>query len=164
MLAGGRSRAEIRRGGRGELAARIASGELTPDFGPTRLHETAGATLVAARPPIVAFNLELAPPANLDTAREISRMLRQGGPRGLRAIGLELVSRDHLAQVSMNVEDPYGTPLAAIVAQVASLAPLVAAEIVGLVPQAALEGFPTELEIRGFDPARQIAENALTFL
>jgi hypothetical protein len=64
----------------------------------------------------------------------------------------------------MNVEDPYGTPLAAIVAQVASLAPLATAEIVGLVPRAALEGFPAELEIRGFDPARQIAENALTFL
>lgn len=164
LLAGGRSRAEIRRGGRSDLAARIAAGELTPDFGPQRLHPTAGATLVAARAPIVAFNLELAPPANLDTAREVARTIRQGGPLGLRAIGLELASRDHGAQVSMNVEDPYARPLAAIVAQVASLAPIAAAEIVGLVPRAALEGFPSELVIRGFDPARQIAENALTFL
>lgn len=164
LLAGGRSRAEIRRGGRSDLAARIAAGELTPDFGPQRLHPTAGATLVAARPPIVAFNLELAPPANLNTAREVAAVVRQSGPLGVRAIGLELASRDHGAQVSMNVEDPYGTPLAAIVAQVASLAPLATAEIVGLVPRAALEGFPAELEIRGFDPARQIVENALTFL
>ena len=73
------------------------------------------------------------------------------------------MSRDHAAQVSINVEDCEATPLAAIVERAASLAPLACAEIVGLVPSAALEGFPAELEIRGFDPARQIAENALTF-
>ncbi|MGH3493638.1 MAG: hypothetical protein ACRDQ1_10420, partial [Sciscionella sp.] len=58
-LAGGRTRAQLRRGGPAELARRIAAGELVPDFGPARLHPTAGATLVAARPPLVAFNVEL---------------------------------------------------------------------------------------------------------
>jgi glutamate formiminotransferase / 5-formyltetrahydrofolate cyclo-ligase len=160
VLAGGRTRAQLRRGGRAELAARIASGELVPDFGPPRLHPTAGATLVAARPPLVAFNIELAAPADLRTAQSIAAVIRQDGPR---AIGLELASRDHVAQVSMNVEDPYRTRLAAIVEQVAELAPVACAEIVGLVPRVALEGFPPELEIRGFDAERQIAENALPF-
>ena len=66
LLAGGRTRAELRRGGPAELAERIAAGELTPDFGPPALHPTAGAVLVAARPPLVAFNVELAPPATLE--------------------------------------------------------------------------------------------------
>jgi glutamate formiminotransferase / 5-formyltetrahydrofolate cyclo-ligase len=160
-LAGGRTRAELRRGGRVELAARIASGALTPDFGPRRLHPTAGATLVAARPPLIAFNLELAPPAGLATAKQIAQTIRDAGTR---AIGLELASRDRVAQVSMNVEDPYATPLAAIVERVALLAQVSSAEIVGLVPRAALDGFPPGLEIRGFDAERQIAENALPFV
>jgi glutamate formiminotransferase/glutamate formiminotransferase/formiminotetrahydrofolate cyclodeaminase len=163
-LAGGRTRAELRRGGRDALAARIAAGELTPDFGPRQLHPSAGATLVAARPPLVAFNLELAPPANLAAAQEVARRIRESDPTGLlKTIAIELISRDHAAQVSINVEDCEAMPLAAIVERAASLAPLACAEIVGLVPSAALEGFPAELEIRGFDPARQIAENALTF-
>lgn len=160
-LAGGRTRAELRRGGRSELAARIASGALAPDFGPHRLHPTAGATLVAARPPLVAFNLELAPPADVATAKQIARSMRDAG---MRAIGLELASRDHVGQVSMNVEDPYTTPLAAIVERVARLADVRCAEIVGLVPRAALAGFPSDLEIRGFDANRQVAENALPFV
>ena len=164
VLAGGRTRAHIRRGGIANLAARIADEELTPDFGPRRLHRSAGAVLVAARPPLVAFNLELAPPAHLGTAREIAASIREGGPEGLaglRAIGIELESRERTAQVSMNVEDPDSLPLAAIVDAVSRHADVAAAEIVGLAPRAALAGFPAELEIRGFDPARQIIENHL---
>jgi glutamate formiminotransferase len=164
VLAGGRTRAQIRRGGIANLAARIADEELTPDFGPRRLHRSAGAVLVAARPPLVAFNLELAPPAHLGTAREIAASIREGGPEGLtglRAIGIELESRERTAQVSMNVEDPDSLPLAAIVDAVSRHADVAAAEIVGLAPRAALAGFPAELEIRGFDPARQIIENHL---
>ena len=164
VLAGGRTRAHIRRGGIANLAARIADEELTPDFGPRRLHRSAGAVLVAARPPLVAFNLELAPPAHLGTAREIAASIREGGPEGLaglRAIGIELESRERTAQVSMNVEDPDSLPLAAIVDAVSRHADVAAAEIVGLAPRAALARFPAELEIRGFDPARQIIENHL---
>jgi glutamate formiminotransferase len=164
VLAGGRTRAHIRRGGIANLAARIADEELTPDFGPRRLHRSAGAVLVAARPPLVAFNLELAPPAHLGTAREIAASIREGGPEGLpglRAIGIELESRERTAQVSMNVEDPDSLSLAAIVDAVSRHADVAAAEIVGLAPRAALARFPAELEIRGFDPARQIIENHL---
>ncbi len=163
-LAGGRTRAELRRGGIANLAARIADEELTPDYGPRRLHPSAGAVLVCARAPLVAFNLELASPAHLGTAREIAESIREGGREGLpglRAIAIELVSRGRIAQVSMNVEDPLALPLAAIVDAVSRHADIAAAEIVGLTPRAALAGLPVELELRGFDPARQIIENHL---
>ena len=67
ILAGGRTRAELRRGGPQALIERIA-----PDYGPRRSHPTAGAVLVAARPPLIAFNVELAPPATLADARAIA--------------------------------------------------------------------------------------------
>lgn len=92
-LAGGRTRAEVRRGNLPELARRIAAGEIVTDFGPARIHPTAGATLVAAREPLVAFNLELAPPATVVEARAIAAAIREGGPDGLpglRAIGVQL--------------------------------------------------------------------------
>jgi glutamate formiminotransferase/glutamate formiminotransferase/formiminotetrahydrofolate cyclodeaminase len=164
VLAGGRTRAEIRRGGVANLAARIADEELTPDFGPRRSHPSAGAVLVGARPPLVAFNLELAPPAHLGTAREIAQSIREGGPEGLpglRAVAIELAGSERTAQVSMNVEDPHALPLAAIVEAVSRHADVAAAEIVGLAPRSALAGFPEALAIRGFDPARQIIENHL---
>jgi glutamate formiminotransferase/glutamate formiminotransferase/formiminotetrahydrofolate cyclodeaminase len=164
VLAGGRSRADLRRGGPANLAARMASETLKPDFGPPRLDPRSGAVLVGARPPLVAFNLELAPPADLAAARAVAAAVREGGSDGLpglRAIGIELASRSGIAQVSLNVEDPLALPLAAVVEAVARHADVAAAEIVGLVPNAALSGLPADLEIRGFDPARQIIENHL---
>ena len=151
-LAGGRTRAELRRGGPAELARRVAAGELRPDFGPARLHPTAGATLVAARPPLVAFNIELAPPATLQDARAIAALIREGGPEGLagvRAIGLWLEQR-RLAQVSTNVEDHLRTPLAEVVSAVARPARPMGAELVGLAPVAAFDGFPDDLTLAGY--------------
>jgi glutamate formiminotransferase len=150
ILAGGRTRAELRRGGPPALAQRMRSGELTPDFGPARLHPTAGAVLVAARPPLVAFNVELKPPATLAHAREIAATIREGGSEGLtglRAIGLWLDQRG-LAQVSTNVEDHRATTLADVVAAVARHAEPAGAELVGLAPLAAFEGFPEDLPVR----------------
>ena len=152
ILAGGRSRAELRRGGPAELARRIATGELTPDFGPPALHPTAGAVLVAARPPLVAFNVELAPPATLQDAKRIAALIREGGQEGLpglRAIGLWL-DQFGFAQVSTNVEDHRATPLAAVVAAVARHARVTGAELVGLAPQAALDAFPPDVQLRGY--------------
>jgi glutamate formiminotransferase len=150
-LARGRTRAQIRRGGPSELARRIAAGELVADFGPkAALHPGAGATLVAARPPLVAFNLELEPPAGIDTARAIAATIRESGDHGLagvRAIGLWL-EHEGVAQVSTNVEDPSRTPLAAVVAAVAQRAPVRRAELVGLAPRSALQGFPEAVPLR----------------
>lgn len=152
ILAGGRSRAELRRGGPAELARRIAAGELTPDFGPPTLHATAGAVLVAARPPLVAFNVELAPPATVQDAKRVAALIRESGEEGLpglRAIGLWL-AESGLAQVSTNVEDHRTVPLADVVAAVARHAPVAGAELVGLSPEAAFAGFPADVPLRGY--------------
>jgi glutamate formiminotransferase / 5-formyltetrahydrofolate cyclo-ligase len=151
ILAQGRTRAELRRGGPAALADRIATGELRPDFGPRSLHPSAGAVLVAARPPLVAFNVELAPPASLEDARAIAARIREGGVeglRGVRAIGLWLEHRG-VAQVSANVEDHAATPLAVLVQAIARHAAPASAELVGLAPRAAFDGFPVELPVRG---------------
>jgi glutamate formiminotransferase/glutamate formiminotransferase/formiminotetrahydrofolate cyclodeaminase len=140
----------------------VGEGRLRPDFGPPSIHPTAGATLVAAREPLVAFNLQLAPPATLTDARRVAGLIREGaehGLPGLRAIGIELTGG--IAQVSMNVERPYELPLAEVLRAVQAHAAVAAAEIVGLAPQAALEGLSEDLSLHGFDPARQVIENAL---
>lgn len=164
-LSGGRVRAKLREGGPLGLARRIEAGEIAPDFGPSSLHPTAGATLIAARPPLIAFNLELSPPADIGKAREIAALLREGGAEGLpgvRAIGVSLTGPDRqIAQVSLNVEDPSRTPLKSIVEVVSRHARIDCGELVGLAPAAAFEGFPKELPMKGFDPARQLIENAL---
>jgi glutamate formiminotransferase/glutamate formiminotransferase/formiminotetrahydrofolate cyclodeaminase len=149
-LAGGRTRAELRRGGTAGLSKRMADG-IHPDFGPHAMHRTAGATLVAARPPLVAFNLELQPPATEADAQAIARAVREGGAEGLeglRAIGLTLAARGGVAQVSCNVEDHHALPLARLLEAVERHAPVAEAELVGLAPAAALEGWPERVPIR----------------
>src|SRR5207237_906686 len=82
-------------------------------FGPARLPPSAGATLVAARPPLVAFNLQLRAPATVADAHRIAGLVREhgvAGVPGLRAIGIELAGG--VAQVSMNVERPFDVSLA----------------------------------------------------
>jgi glutamate formiminotransferase / 5-formyltetrahydrofolate cyclo-ligase len=158
-LAAGRTRAELRRGGPAGLAERIEAGEVRPDFGPRRLHPSAGAVLVAARPPLIAFNVELAPPATVEDARAIAARIREGGHDGLpgvRAIGLWLDAR-RVAQVSTNVEDHRTVPLARVVEAVARHASPTRAELVGLAPRAAFEGFPEELPVAN----RRTVEDAL---
>lgn len=158
-LAQGRTRAELRRGGPNRLAQRIETGELAPDFGPRRLHPAAGAVLVAARPPLIAFNVELAAPATVDDAKAIAARIRDGGPEGMasvRAIGLWLGARG-VAQVSTNVEDHRRTPLASVVEAIARHATPTRAELVGLAPAAAFEGFPKDLPVAN----RRTVEEAL---
>jgi glutamate formiminotransferase len=111
----------------------------------------------------VAFNLELQPPVTAAQARAIAAAIREGGPEGLpgvRAIGLWLAHRS-VAQVSCNVERPDATPLAAVVEAVRRHAPVAGAELVGLAPGSALEGFPEDVPIAGFDPSRHLIERAL---
>ena len=151
VLADGRTRAQLRRGGVSALAQRVAAGELVPDFGPLQVDPRCGAVLVAARPPLVAFNVELAPPATIDDARAVAAAIRMGGAQGLpgvRAIGLQLAAREGIAQVSTNVEDHLAVPLAAIVAAVARHAPIAGCELVGLAPAAAFDGFPGGVDVR----------------
>jgi glutamate formiminotransferase / 5-formyltetrahydrofolate cyclo-ligase len=159
-----RERAYFRRGGLEELGARMRSGELAPDLGPAAPHPTGGATLVTARPPLAAFNVEL-DTAEVQVARAIASRLREsgGGITGVRAVGIALGDR---AQVSTNVHDPVAVPLAAVIAAVRDLAAEhgahpVAGEVVGLVPEAALRDLPADPPLPGFDPERHVLERRL---
>ena len=167
-LARGPGRAErayFRNGGLAELWLRMESGELRPDFGPGLPHPRAGATLVTARPPLAAFNVEL-DSGDLEVARSVAAGLREsgGGLPGVRAIGLVLSGGR--GEVSTNVHDPLAVPLGAVVGRVRELAaPLGArpleAELVGLVPEAALAGYPADVPMRDFDPGRHVIERRL---
>ena len=145
-LAGGRTRAELRRGGPDGLVARGTP----PDYGPAELHPSAGATLVSARPPLIAFNLELAPPATLEDAKGVAALIRAGGAEGLpgvRALGLRLERRG-VIQVSTNVEDHRAVTATDVLAAVARHHPVERAELVAPAPQAALAGWPEDVELR----------------
>jgi glutamate formiminotransferase/glutamate formiminotransferase/formiminotetrahydrofolate cyclodeaminase len=158
-------RAYFRNGGLVELWLRMEGGGLRPDYGPALPHRTAGVTLVTARPPLAAFNVEL-DSGDAEIARAVAAGLREsgGGLSGVRAIGLALSGGR--SQVSTNVHDPLAVPLATVVERVRGLAaPLgakpVAAEIVGLVPAAALDGYLADVPIRAFDAAAQTIEARL---
>jgi len=158
-------RAYFRKGGPTELARRLEAGELAPDIGPSEPHPTAGATLVTARQPLVAFNVELDTP-DPEVARAVAAELREagGGLTGVRALGLPRESGQ--CQVSLNVHDPIAVPLAKVIAEIRRLAAEhgakpVEAELIGLAPEAAFENYPEDVPIRDFDPRRDVIENVL---
>jgi glutamate formiminotransferase len=161
-----RERAFFREGGWRTLAERLERDELEPDFGPRRAHPTAGGVLVAARPPLVAFNIELEC-RELQAARAIAARVREegGGLPGVRAIGVKL-ERQGTIHLSANVHDPFEVPLGKLVEAVRREAErdgvrVVAAELVGLAPAAALDGFPADVPLRNFDERRHVLENRL---
>jgi glutamate formiminotransferase len=159
-LAPGRGPAFFRRGGPDGLQARVDAGELAPDFGPRRLDERAGAVLVGARKPLIAFNVNLLG-GEPGAAREIAALVREtgGGFPGVRALGMDL-KHAGLTQVSMNVEDWEAAALASIVARIereaqARGAEVASSELVGLMPAGAAAGAAGRaLRIAGFDGSR----------
>jgi glutamate formiminotransferase / 5-formyltetrahydrofolate cyclo-ligase len=156
----GRGPAFFRRGGPDELQRRVDAGELHPDFGPAQLDPSAGAVLVGARRPLIAFNVNLATD-DVEVARAIAAVVREtgGGFPGVRALGLELPGAG-LVQVSMNVEDWEAAALHEIVTQVADEAnargvEVAGSELVGLMPAgAAAAAAGAMLRIDGFDASR----------
>jgi glutamate formiminotransferase len=154
-----RGPAFYRRGGPEGLQRRLDAGELAPDFGPSRLHETAGGVIAGARAPLVAFNVNLR--GRLQVARDIAAVVRErgGGFPGVRALGIEL-PRARLVQVSMNVEDWEAAALHEIVARItteaeARGAEVVGSELVGLMPAGvAAAAAGASLRIEGFDESR----------
>ncbi|MFL6220467.1 MAG: glutamate formimidoyltransferase [Actinomycetes bacterium] len=165
------------------LRAALADGEpgspgdhpgRAPDLGGPGLHPTAGATAVGAREVLIAYNVELAG-ADLELARRIAAAVRErdGGLPAVRAMGVALERRGGpgdrrggppvgrgLVQVSMNLLDYKVTPPAVAFAAVAELAGrvgarVVASELVGLIPAAALAGVdPADLLLPGDTPDR----------
>ena len=129
-LAGGRTRAQLRR-----------EHDFAPDYGPPT-HPTAGATLVAARPPLVAFNVEI--DATLEQAKDIASRMRE--LPGVVALGLSLPSMQAV-QVSMNLEG--ATRPAAALAAVASEAPVARAELVAPARATLFADWPEDVELKG---------------
>jgi glutamate formiminotransferase / formiminotetrahydrofolate cyclodeaminase len=151
----------IRRGGLAGLAFRMASDpNWAPDFGPSRLHPSAGAIAIGARPPLIAYNINLRS-SEVDKARAIARTVRHsnGGLPHVKAIGVDLPSR-RMVQVAMNLTDYQATPILtafqAVQAEAARLGIEVAgSELIGLIPQAALQHTATTaLQLDRFDASR----------
>jgi glutamate formiminotransferase/glutamate formiminotransferase/formiminotetrahydrofolate cyclodeaminase len=157
----------VRRGGLQGLAFRMASDpDWTPDFGPPHLHQTAGAMVIGARPPLIAFNVNLRS-ADLALARSIAKDIRQsnGGLPHLKAIGVKLASR-RLVQVAMNLTDHIITPIHVAFEAVRTRAAeqgaaIAGSEVIGLVPQAALvQAAAHSLALEQFD-STQVLETRL---
>lgn len=161
-----RNLADIRRGEFEGLAAKLAQPDWTPDFGPSHPHPTAGATVIGARMPLIAFNVNLATD-RLDVAKAIARAVRfsSGGLPFVKAMGVPLHDGG-LVQVSMNLTNYEQTPLArafdAVQAEAARRGvDVIESEIVGLVPAAALPPDAAQrLRLRGFT-STQVLEDRL---
>lgn len=158
--------ANVRKGEFEGLAARMATPDGQPDFGPGLPHPSAGASAFGARSFLIAYNLQLDTP-DIRTAQEIARAVRasSGGLMHVQAMGLYLDDRRQ-AQVSMNLLNFARTPLHRVQELVKIEATrfgarVLGAEIVGLVPQAALlEAAAYYLQIENWDPAL-VLENAI---
>jgi glutamate formiminotransferase len=140
--------------------------ERRPDFGGPRVHPTAGITAVGARPPLIAYNVNLGT-SSIEVANKIARAVRHqnGGLRFVKALGFELKDRG-IVQVSMNMVNYEGTPLFRAFELVKREAqrfgvPVLGSEIVGLVPQEALNQVADfYLQLEGFNQ-NQILEHRL---
>jgi len=156
----------IRRGGLEGLGARMREPAWRPDFGPPALHPSAGATIVGARPPLIAYNINLQT-TDLDAAKAIAKKIRHssGGLPFVKAIGVELASR-RLVQVSMNLTNHEETPIHVVFEAVREEAArrnirLAGSEVIGLVPQGALtRAAEFFLKLEGFDHS-QVLETRL---
>ena len=147
---------DIRRGEFEGLAGKMASPGWAPDFGPAVPHPTAGATVVGARMPLIAYNINLATD-RLDVAKKIAAAIRHssGGLRYVKAMGVRIEGRN-LAQVSMNLTNYEKTPIFRVFEMVKREAErygvrILESQIVGLVPAAALtRAAEFYLQIDGF--------------
>ncbi len=150
--------ADIRRGEFEAARSEIGTNpNRVPDFGPNAIHPTAGATVIGARPFLVAFNVYLGGKENLPVAKNVAKAVRgsSGGLKGVKGLGLEV---DGQAQVSMNLVDLDATPLhrayemVRMEAEAQGVTPTWS-EIVGLVPERALfEAAARHLRWRTYSP------------
>lgn len=140
-----------------------------PDFGPNRIHPTAGCTAVGARFFLIAYNIQLETP-NVDAAQQIAKAIRErdGGLPRVQAKGFEVeVNGRKLAQVSMNLLDFRQTSVLRVYEEVERRArdagiSIFDSELVGLVPRAALDDATARrVKLRGYDPAKQVLEEVI---
>jgi glutamate formiminotransferase len=163
---GRRNLEDIRRGEFEGMTAKMQQAEWQPDFGPRQPHPSAGATVIGARMPLIAYNINLSTD-RLDVARKIAAGIRMssGGFRFVKAMGIELKDRG-IVQVSMNLTNYEKTPIFRVFEVVKREAArygvnVLESEIVGLVPAAALmQTAEYYLQLEGFS-AQQVLENKL---
>lgn len=156
----------IRKGNYEGLKASIQDADRHPDFGDPKMHKTAGATVIGARMPLVAFNVNLGTNKK-EIADEIARNVRErnGGFKNVKGMGVALEERGEV-QVSMNLENYQATPIFRVLETIRREAarygvPVVGTEVIGLVPQQALIDVANwYLQLEGFD-SNQILENRL---
>ncbi|MDQ3071328.1 MAG: glutamate formimidoyltransferase [Acidobacteriota bacterium] len=157
---------DIRRGEFEGLADKMAREGWAPDFGPAAPHPSAGASVIGARMPLIAYNINLNTD-RLDVAKKIAAAVRHssGGLRFVKAMGVDLSDRG-IVQVSMNLTNYEKTPIFRVFEMVKREAErygvtVLESEIVGLVPNAALTAAAEfYLQIEGFK-ASQVLENTL---
>ena len=157
---------DIRRGEFERLAAKMSSPGWAPDFGPDAPHQTAGASVIGARMPLIAYNINLNTD-RLEVARKIASAIRHssGGLPYVKAIAVKIEDRN-LAQVSINLTNFQKTPIHRVFDMVASEAArhgvsVLESEVIGLIPAAALVNAARHyLQLERFTPA-QVLENRL---
>lgn len=155
-----RNLAQVRKGEFEGFTEKIADPDWKPDFGPARVHPTAGCVAVGARAFLIAYNINLAT-SDVEVAQRIGKAIRHsnGGLRFVKAMGVMLEDRG-IAQVSINMTDFTRTPLHRVFEMVRSEAArygvsVCGSEIVGLVPQEALlQTAEFYLRLEGFDSGR----------
>jgi len=149
---------DIRRGEFEGLKDKMAKPEWAPDFGPAQPHASAGASVMGARMPLIAYNINLATD-RVEVAKKIAAAIRfsSGGFRYVKAMGVRVEDRQ-LAQVSMNLTNFEKTPIFRVFETVKREAArygvaVLESEIVGLVPSAALvDAAQFYLQLERFSP------------
>ncbi|MGC9771599.1 glutamate formimidoyltransferase [Fervidobacterium islandicum] len=161
---------EIRKGEFEGFFEKIKDPKWKPDFGPDRVHETAGVTAVGAREFLIAFNVNLGT-NNIEIADKIAKAVRHisGGYRYVKAMGVELKEKG-IVQVSMNLTNYKKSPIFRVFETIKREAarygvPVVGSEIIGMVPlQAIVDTFAWYLQIDDFGTNRVIEERLLNEL
>jgi glutamate formiminotransferase len=161
-----RNLADVRKGQFEGMAKKLNEPDWKPDFGPGRIHPTAGVAAIGARMPLVAWNVNLGTPS-LAIASDIARKIRHinGGFRYCKALGIELTERG-IVQVSINMTDYTKTSLYRVFELIQIEAkrwgvPVVGSEIIGLVPMGALiDTASYYLQLEEFTP-EQVLESRI---
>ncbi len=157
--------ATIRKGQFEGMSEKVKDPEWEPDFGGARIHPTGGVVAVGARPPLVAYNLNLNT-SDVQIAKNIAKIIREkdGGLANVKAMGFMLEDRN-IAQVSINMTDYRVTPLYRVTELVKAEAKrygvkVIGSEVIGLCPMKALiDSAEYYLQIEDFDFEGQVLEN-----
>lgn len=159
-----RNLATVRKGQFEGMPAKLLEPDWAPDYGERKIHPTAGITAIGARPPLVAFNVNLAT-SDVEVAKKIAKVIRasSGGFKACKAMGFKIEERN-IAQVSMNMVNYEVTSLPVVYEMIKALAErygthIIGSELVGLAPaKALLDCAEFYLKLENFDAKNQIME------